>query len=64
MFDVAKALISESIRRRRLNASYSMFGIRKNSGMDGEALYQQLADWPHWKNVIDLEVQNKDVLKQ
>lgn len=56
MFDVAKALISESIRRRRLNASYSMFGMRNNSGMDGEALYQQLADWPHWKNVIDLEV--------
>lgn len=54
MFDVANALISESIRRRRLNSNYNVFGMRNNSVTDGEALYQQLADWPHWKSVIDL----------
>lgn len=55
MFDVAKALISESIRRRRLDSNYNVFGMRNNSGLDGEALYQALADWPHWDSVIDLK---------
>ncbi|XP_063700686.1 peptidoglycan-recognition protein SB2-like [Culicoides brevitarsis] len=54
MFDVAKALISESIRRKRLNADYNVFGIRNSSLIvpDGEAMYENLALWPRWKNVI------------
>lgn len=55
MFDVAKALISESIRRHRLNSDYNVFGMRNNSVVDGEAMYQHLAEWPRWKNVIDLK---------
>uniref|UniRef100_A0A336MVC2 CSON007311 protein n=2 Tax=Culicoides sonorensis TaxID=179676 RepID=A0A336MVC2_CULSO len=54
MFDVAKALISESIRRRKLNTNYNVFGLRKEPNvMDGDAMYQRLAIWPHWNSVID-----------
>lgn len=60
----AKALINESIRRKKLSADYRIFGVSRDNEVRGEAaerngLFLQFSLWHKWKYVISLDKDKK-----
>ena len=48
--NVAKLIIAEGVRRKKLVEDYRLYGARQFIGTEspGKALYEIIQKWPHW----------------
>ena len=53
--NVAKLLIEEGVRLKKLDKDYKLYGHRQFFGTEspGEKLYNIIKQWPHWANDVD-----------
>lgn len=56
LLEETKSLINESIRRRRLVANYSIFGVRNRtiSNRDANALFDVISKWIKWDSILEV----------
>lgn len=50
----ARQLIEDGIKQSKIHPDYALYGHRqlKDTLSPGDALYEQIISWPHWKNKI------------
>jgi len=52
----ALSLLKESVRRKKLQQNYRIFGIRNVTAHDNdaEALFRFVINWPHFEKILNV----------